>query len=168
MGRFFAILWVGRWLLCGGNFRCGELVFLLGVLRKTAFGCGVFVDSLWWIGWVRWIAGCRFLGGGFFAGNLWKSQNSFGIGPLRNKQRQNAKARAIDLSLRLRLRSGLRQSGGGFAAVFRRGAEAPLYLRGKGNGTATTTSTGWLGKALHSHPCRDKTASWMGHPIVIG
>ena len=35
-------------------------------------------------------------------------------------------------SLRLRLRSGLRQSGSRFAVRFRRGAEAPLYLRSNG------------------------------------
>jgi hypothetical protein len=91
MGRFFAIPWVGRWLLCGGNFLCGVLVFLLGFLGKMAFGCGVFVDRVWWIGWVRWVVGSRFLGEGFFAGDLWKSQICFGIGPLRNKQRQMQK-----------------------------------------------------------------------------
>jgi len=37
-------------------------------------------------------------------------------------------------SFRLRLHSGLRQSGGRFAAGLRRGAEAPLYLRSNGKG----------------------------------
>jgi hypothetical protein len=46
-------------------------------------------------------------------------------------QKEQAKATAIDQSLRLRLRSSLRQSGGRFSMVFRRGAEAPLYLRSK-------------------------------------
>ena len=45
----------------------------------------------------------------------------------------NATATAIDQSLRLRLYSGLRQSGSRFAAVIRRGAEAPLYLEAAAN-----------------------------------
>jgi len=44
-----------------------------------------------------------------------------------------ARAKAIDQSLRLRLYSGLRQSGSRFAAVIRRGAEAPLYLEAAAN-----------------------------------
>jgi hypothetical protein len=48
-----------------------------------------------------------------------------------DKQKANAKATttAIGQSFRLCLHSGLRQSGGRFAALFRRGAEAPLYLK---------------------------------------
>lgn len=26
----------------------------------------------------------------------------------------------------------------------------------------------WLGYGILSHPCRDKAAAWMGHPILCG
>jgi hypothetical protein len=29
-------------------------------------------------------------------------------------------------------------------------------------------SNGWLGRVLLSHPCRGKTATWIGHPFVLG
>ena len=132
----------GGW--AGGYFAAviflyGGLAFLLGFLGKTAFGCGVFVDNLWWIVWQRWIAGCRFWGGEFFAGFCGNLEIIFG---LVDEEQATTTAKAIDQSLRLRLRSSLRQSGGRFAAEFRRGAEAPLYLRGNGN----SKCNGWLGE----------------------
>src|SRR6266851_7786302 len=51
-------------------------------------------------------------------------------------------AKAIDQSLRLRLRSGLRQSGGRLRGWFRRGAEAPLYLRGNSNSNCNSNNKG--------------------------
>ena len=26
----------------------------------------------------------------------------------------------------------------------------------------------WLGGGIHSHPCRDEAAAWMGHPVICG
>ena len=78
----------------------GGVVVLLGVLVKMAFGCGVFVDKLWWIGWVTWVLGCRFLGGEFFAGICGNLEIILGSAP---EEQATAKARAIDMSLRLRL-----------------------------------------------------------------
>jgi hypothetical protein len=59
---------------------------------------------------------------------------------LRQEQQQRQKKRQKISRFGWRLRSGLRQSGGRFAAVFRRGAEAPLYLRGKGNSKSKSNS----------------------------
>jgi hypothetical protein len=42
-------------------------VFLLGFLEKLVFRRGVFVDKLWWNGWVRWFVEWLVLGDGFFA-----------------------------------------------------------------------------------------------------
>jgi hypothetical protein len=65
--------------------------------------------------------GCRFFGGEFFAGICGNLEIILG---LVDEEQATATARAIDQSLR--------QSGGRFAAGFRRGAEAPLYLRSNG------------------------------------
>ena len=46
-----------------GFFVCGGLCFLLGFLEILVRICGVFVDSVWWIVWVRWFLDVRFLGG---------------------------------------------------------------------------------------------------------
>ena len=56
------------------------------------------------------------------------------------RAKTKAKATAIDQSFRLRLHSGLRQSGGRLAAVFRRGAEAPLYRRSNDNDRSNDNS----------------------------
>jgi hypothetical protein len=46
------------------------------------------------------------------------------------------------------LRSGLRQSGGRFAAALRRGVEAPLCLRSKGNDNRNAERGGGFFRAL--------------------
>jgi hypothetical protein len=89
MGRFFVIRWVGRWLLCGGNF--------FGVV-KWRFCWGFGKNGVWmwcfcgqdvvdWVGKVGF--GISVFGGDFFAGILWKSRNSFGL--KKNKQLQEQK-----------------------------------------------------------------------------
>jgi hypothetical protein len=50
-----------------GFFCCGGLWFLLGFLGILSRRRGVFVDRVWWIGWVRWFVGVLFLGGEFYA-----------------------------------------------------------------------------------------------------
>ena len=37
-----------------------------------------------------------------------------------------------------------------------------------GNSKNNNNSKSWLGKDVHSHPCRDETATWMGHPSFCG
>jgi hypothetical protein len=71
------------------------LVFLLGVLGKTAFGCGVLVDRVWWIGWVRWVLGCQFSSVGFFAGICGNLEIVLGSAA-EEQTTTTTKARAID------------------------------------------------------------------------
>jgi hypothetical protein len=46
-------------------------------------------------------------------------------------------------------------------------AKADRYgINKQSNGNDKSKS--WRVEFLHSHPCRDKTATWMGHAFVLG
>ena len=87
------------------------------------------MDVVDWIGFIG-VLGLTGDFAGVFVGYFFKLLIWFGLWSVEER----ATPGAIDWSLRLRLCSDLRQSGGRFAAVFIRGAEAPLYLRSKCNG----------------------------------
>jgi hypothetical protein len=78
MGRFFVIPWVGRLLLCGGNF----FVWSDGVFAGGFGKNGVWVWCFCGLGVMNWVVrmgcGMSFLGGDFFAGICGNLENSFG------------------------------------------------------------------------------------------